>query len=74
MTITIIGEGTSTRPVFRHGAVPANTLVPSRRETIEALEVMERLTRTHDHAMLLENRVITWDQALDTLQRFVLTR
>jgi hypothetical protein len=48
--------------------------VPSRREAIEALGIIQRLTQTHDDAALVNRELISWTQCMDTLRRFILTR
>lgn len=74
MPLTLVGHGTATRPIHRDGALPANTLSPSRRETIEALGIIERLMLQHDPSILVDGATVTWEQAIDTLRRFILTR
>ena len=74
MPIVIQGTGTSTKPVLIEPTLPANTLVPSRREAVEALGHIQRLATQHDHAVLVDGSTITWDQCFDTVRRFVLTR
>jgi len=74
MPIAITGTGNSIKPVFVGETLEANTLVPSRRAAVEALGIIQRLTTKHDNSALVDNQTITWDEAVDTLRRFVLTR
>lgn len=74
MPIAITGTGNSIKPVFVGETLEANTLVPSRREAVEALGIIQKLTKQHDHSVLVDSAPVTWEQAIDTLRRFVLTR
>lgn len=74
MPLTIEGQGTSTKSVFREGVLPVDTPVPSRLEAIEALGIMQRLSRTRDNTVLIDQGLVSWDQCADTLRRFILTR
>lgn len=74
MPLTLVGHGTATRPIHRDGALPASTQVPSRRETLEALEIVTRLAPERNKSVLIDNKVITHGQALEILRRFILTR
>jgi len=74
MPITITGQGTATTPVHRDGALPATTLVPSRRETIEALGYVERMLANGHTTLLVDEEVISASTACDILRRFILTR
>jgi hypothetical protein len=74
MPIMIEGKGTATRAVFQGETLPASTLVPSKREAIEALGIIERLTRSHDDAVLVDGTPVTWAQSIKTLRNYILTR
>lgn len=74
MPLTTTGTGTQTKPIFVGETLPANTPTPSKREAIEALGIIQRLATQHDHAVLVDGETITWEQAFDSLRRFVLTR
>jgi len=64
-----------TRPGRSHGeTLPSSARVPSKREAISALGILERLTKTQANAVLQDNEVVTWDSAFSTLRRYVLTR
>jgi hypothetical protein len=74
MPIMIEGKGTATRAVFQGETLPTSTRVPSKREAVEALGIIQRLTTTHDHAVLVDGEPITWEAAVETLRRYILTR
>lgn len=65
MPIVIKGEGTQTKPEFVDPVLPASTLVPNRREALEALGVIEKLAK-HQH--------IDCPKSFDVLRRYILTR
>lgn len=74
MPLIIQGTGTKTKPVFVEPTLPASTHVPNRRQAVEALSLIERLSPQHDNAALIDAELVTWEQAMDTLRRFILTR
>lgn len=74
MPIAITGTGNQIKPVFVGETLAATTLAPSKREAVEALGIIQSLTTQHDNSILVDNHPITWEQAVDTLRRFVLTR
>lgn len=74
MPLVIVGTGTNTRPEFTGETLPSSARVPSKREAISALGILERLTKTQANAVLQDNEVVTRDSAFSTLRRYVLTR
>lgn len=74
MPLVIVGTGTDTRPEFTGETLPSSARVPSKREAISALGILERMVKTQTKAVLQDNEVLTWDQAFSTLRRYVLTR
>lgn len=74
MPLTLVGTGTQIKPVFVGETLPANTPVPSRREAVEALGIVQKLATQHHSAVLIDGTPVTWEQAFDCLRRFILTR
>lgn len=74
MPLTLVGTGTQIKPIFVGETLPANTPVPSRREAVEALGIVQKLATQHHDAVLVDGAPMTWDQAFDCLRRFILTR
>lgn len=74
MPLVIVGTGTNTRPEFTGETLPSSARVPSKREALSALGILERLTKTQANAVFQDNEVVTRDSAFSTLRRYVLTR
>jgi len=74
MPLALVGTGNQIKPVFMGETLPANTLVPSRLRSVEALDNVQKLATQHQHGVLIDGALVTWDQAFDCLRRFILTR
>ena len=72
--LSIVGKLTKTRVEHTEPALPASVPVPSRREAIEALGIIQKLTKEGMKSVLMDNEVVTIDNAFETLRRFVVTR
>ena len=72
--LTIVGTLTQTKVEHTEPALPASVPVPSRREAIEALGIIQKLTKEGMKSVLIDNEVITVENAFETLRRFVVTR
>lgn len=73
MPLKITGELTSTIVEHTGAAIPASTPVPSKREAIEALGLIASLTH-RNVAGIVDNELVTVQEALETLRRFIATR
>jgi hypothetical protein len=65
MPLVIVGEGTQTKPIFVDPVLPSAVLVPNRRETLEALALIEKLAK---------QQKVDAPIAFATLRRFILSR
>jgi hypothetical protein len=76
MPLTITGTLSATIVEHTDPALPANTPVPARRETIEALgNLASFLSRMSPNGrMLLDGELRSLNDDLEILRRFILTR
>ena len=61
MPLVIVGEGAQTKPIHVDPALPASVIVPSKREVLEALAVIQSLAGG-------------CPKSFDVLRRFILSR
>lgn len=66
--------GTNTKVIHEDPVLPSDTKVPSRREAIEALGMLQRMIKDDERSLLVNNETITSTQMFDIIRRFVLTR
>lgn len=72
--LQVIHAGTKTHVKHDDPVLSANVKVPNRREAIEALGIVEKLTKERCASVMIDGEVITVESAFDVLRRFVLTR
>ena len=72
--LTITGRLTKTKVEYTEPTLPAAIPMPSRREAIEGLEIVQKLVQNREESVLADNEVVTISDAFETLRRFVLTR
>jgi hypothetical protein len=66
--LEIVGTLTATRVEHREAALPVSYHVPNRRQALEALDIIQG-KQAHSEAS-----VVTMQDAVDVIHRFVLTR
>lgn len=66
--------GTNTKVIHEDPVLSSDTKVPSRREAIEALGLLQRMIKDDERSLLVNNEKITSVQMFDVIRRFVLTR
>lgn len=67
-------DGVNTKVVHTEPALPANTLVPSKREAIAALGQLQRLSQSSARGLLVDGKVLSKASMFNVLRCFILTR